>query len=257
MHRLLWVACGLTALAIAALLVWKPAPGSNTTPAETTAGHSTDTPPSTEPGAPAPMVDTDIEGAPPPVPAVATTPGALSVPPTPPGRPGPVPPPDLTKRRPQGSIAETPEQATARKELQAIQEQARRDWLAKRVQAPAPGKPVPEPVLTMGLGRDLNQEGAGVMDDMAVVQSVFTQFRRHYKENPVGENYEITAALVGANSKRISYLAADNAAINERGELCDRWGNPYWFHSQSKDVMEIISRGPDGELHTDDDVKMQ
>ena len=38
------------------------------------------------------------------------------------------------------------------------------------------------------------------------------------------------------------------------GELVDRWGTPYFFHSVSAEKMEIVSAGPDKELWTDDDV---
>jgi len=152
---------------------------------------------------------------------------------------------------------ETAAERQARAQAKASHDAARREWLNSRVTPPAAGKAVPEPVLALDLGRELGQKGLAATEEIEIVQSIFSQFRRHYKENPVGENYEITATLTGANKKKISYLSPDHTSINERGELCDHWGNPFWFHSMSKDVMEVVSAGPDGKLHTDDDVKMQ
>jgi len=82
------------------------------------------------------------------------------------------------------------------------------------------------------------------------------QFRQHFSENPIGANWEITAALTGTNPKRIGYINADHPSINEQGELCDRWGRPFLFHSDSGTEMNIISLGPDGEVNTKDDVRL-
>ena len=43
-------------------------------------------------------------------------------------------------------------------------------------------------------------------------------------------------------------------AINRNGELCDRWGTPFFFHAESAAHMEIRSAGPDKKMWTDDDV---
>ena len=39
-----------------------------------------------------------------------------------------------------------------------------------------------------------------------------------------------------------------------KGELCDRWGRPFFFHQLSGTKMEIRSAGPARQLWTDDDV---
>ena len=38
-------------------------------------------------------------------------------------------------------------------------------------------------------------------------------------------------------------------------EILDRWGKPFFFHVISKNAVEIISAGPDGELFTSDDIR--
>ena len=49
-------------------------------------------------------------------------------------------------------------------------------------------------------------------------------------------------------------IPPDHPAINRRGELCDRWGTPFFFHAESAKQMSIRSAGPDKKMWTDDDV---
>ena len=49
-------------------------------------------------------------------------------------------------------------------------------------------------------------------------------------------------------------LPPDHPAINPNGELCDRWGTPFFFHAESAKKMEIRSAGPDKKMWNDDDV---
>ncbi len=83
---------------------------------------------------------------------------------------------------------------------------------------------------------------------------LLTDFRSHHGGNPVGENDEITAALLGANPKRLGYLNRNSAYIDAGGRLIDRWGTPYFFHAISAERMEVISAGPDLRHHTPDDI---
>ena len=71
----------------------------------------------------------------------------------------------------------------------------------------------------------------------------------------MGDNAEVTAALLGRNPKGIAYLPATGKFMNSQGELIDRWGTPYVFHALSGTRMEIISAGPDRQPYTGDDLK--
>jgi hypothetical protein len=87
------------------------------------------------------------------------------------------------------------------------------------------------------------------------MNGIFIAFRAAlHNGNPVGENSEITAALTGRNKLAFAFIPKDCPAINSKGELCDRWGKPYFFHQISGEKMEIRSAGPDGVLWTADDV---
>ena len=85
------------------------------------------------------------------------------------------------------------------------------------------------------------------------VEQVLFFYRRAFGENPVGQNEDITAALLGANPQSLAFLPHGSAAI-ANGQLVDPWGTPYWFHPLSGQQMEIRSAGPDRELFTPDDV---
>jgi len=106
------------------------------------------------------------------------------------------------------------------------------------------------------VGAGLNAAEGSVQRDLAILQDVFAAWRSNAdgRGNPVGSNREITAALAGQNRWGFAIIPPDHPAINARGELCDRWGSPLFFHQLSGERMEIVSFGPDGERGTEDDV---
>jgi hypothetical protein len=105
------------------------------------------------------------------------------------------------------------------------------------------------------LADGLNSPSGDVRADLRLVDQLFVAYRSALRTgNPIGENAEITAALRGRNKLGFAFIPADNPAINAQGELCDRWGTPYFFHQISGQRMEVRSAGPDHKLWTDDDV---
>jgi hypothetical protein len=104
------------------------------------------------------------------------------------------------------------------------------------------------------LADGLNSAGGNVHTDLRLVNAIFLAYRGALRTgNPVGENSEITAALKGRNRLGFAFIPVDCPAINAKGELCDRWGTPYFFHQLSGEQMEIRSAGPDRRLWTSDD----
>lgn len=71
--------------------------------------------------------------------------------------------------------------------------------------------------------------------------------------NPVGNNAEITAALLGDNPKQVKFDLPGGSTLNAGGELCDPWGTPWFFHQLSSSKTELRSAGPDRAMYTDDD----
>ena len=105
---------------------------------------------------------------------------------------------------------------------------------------------------------DLNLPGGDIRSDMSIVGSMLAAYRSIYpgKGNPVGDNRDIVATLLGGNRNGIIFLRRDNRALNADGELCDRWGTPFFFHAESGTRMEIRSAGPDRVMRTVDDAVM-
>jgi hypothetical protein len=90
-----------------------------------------------------------------------------------------------------------------------------------------------------------------VLDNARVVMH---NYQSAFGENPVGDNAEITAALMGKNPKQINFIREDTGLrVNEKGELLDGYGTPFFFHQISGKLMEIHSAGMDRKLWTFDD----
>ncbi|WP_395738810.1 hypothetical protein [Prosthecobacter sp.] len=115
--------------------------------------------------------------------------------------------------------------------------------------AGAEPKAYPPPISPMAL--DVRKQYA---EELEQVGLMLRDYRTLMHENPVGTNAEIMAALMGGNPKRARLGPPGGEGLNEKGELLDRWGTPYFFHQMSATVMEIHSAGPDRRMWTSDDV---
>jgi hypothetical protein len=91
------------------------------------------------------------------------------------------------------------------------------------------------------------------MIEIDKISLMIRDYRTIAGENPVGTNAEIMAAVMGNNPKQAKLGPPEGMKLNEKGELIDRWGTPYFFHQISRDHMEIRSAGPDKILWTEDD----
>lgn len=102
----------------------------------------------------------------------------------------------------------------------------------------------------------LNASETSPHEDTAVIWELIRVFRHNAKGNPVGDNDEITAQLLGRHprSPAIALINPRSPAIDPQGQLVDRWGTPYFFHALSANHMEIRSAGPDRKMWTADDV---
>jgi LPXTG-motif cell wall-anchored protein len=102
----------------------------------------------------------------------------------------------------------------------------------------------------------LNSPQSDIQADLRVVAEVLDAFRTNFPHegNPVGNNAEITATLTGNNKLHLALIPPKHPAINASGELCDRWGTPFFFHAESGTRMEIRSAGPDKKMWNGDDV---
>jgi hypothetical protein len=122
--------------------------------------------------------------------------------------------------------------------------------------------PVPAitpPVVTGVLPGSVNETPAApgdIAEDLSAVDSAIRSFQAVHGENPVGSNAEITTALFVNNPKQLKLEVPAGSHVNGEGQLCDRWGTPYFFHQVSATEMEIRSAGPDRKMWTGDDSQM-
>jgi hypothetical protein len=90
------------------------------------------------------------------------------------------------------------------------------------------------------------------------LRTVFRSYASMFGGNPVGNNFEITHALLGENPKQAKFLNAESGLrINFKRELVDNWGTALFFHQLSGTEMEIHSAGPDKKMWTADDLVMK
>jgi len=114
----------------------------------------------------------------------------------------------------------------------------------------------PPPAEVSHLADALNSTAGDIRADLRVVLDLVEAFRTNFPKdgNPSGTNAEITAALAGRNKLRLALIPPNHPAINRDGELCDRWGTPFFLHSESATRMEVRSAGPDKKMWTEDDL---
>ncbi len=125
--------------------------------------------------------------------------------------------------------------------------------LRKRTVASPQSRP-PASTEVSTLADRLNAPNGTIQADLRIVADVIDAYRSNFHENPVGTNAEITATLTGRNRLLLALIPPNHPAVNLRGELCDRWSHPFFFHQLSGTRMEVRSAGPDGKLWSDDDV---
>jgi hypothetical protein len=120
---------------------------------------------------------------------------------------------------------------------------------------PPPGQGIVDEPSQLAVG--LNSPTQDAKADLRQINDIFMHYRSAiHGDNPVGDNVDITAVLTGRNALGFAFIPLDCPALNADGELCDRWGTPYFFHQISGQEMGIRSAGPDRQMWTADDVDL-
>ena len=89
----------------------------------------------------------------------------------------------------------------------------------------------------------------------AILLEILRFYRMEFGSFPAGqENSDIMNALTGNNPGKLPVFPLKHPRIDARGNLLDAWGNPFIFHPVSSQHLEVRSKGPDGEIFTDDDI---
>ena len=109
----------------------------------------------------------------------------------------------------------------------------------------------------VALSRQLHRAGSDPFTDVTLLDEILGFYRLIYKTGPGGsENVEVMEKLLGKNERNVVIFPSDHPSLTDEGVLLDRWRTPYFFHNISREIMDITSAGPDGILHTGDDVTL-
>lgn len=118
--------------------------------------------------------------------------------------------------------------------------------------------PVPKPLIdeaNLEKANRLNSPESSPPQDLQIVNDFMELYRKAFGGNPTGLNEDIIAAMTGtAGENQPGRVFPPNSNAIRNGQLVDRWGTPYWFHSVTSTRTEIRSAGPDKNLFTPDDV---
>lgn len=103
--------------------------------------------------------------------------------------------------------------------------------------------------------RLLARDGSPIEDRASLAELVtnYLQAAPAGHRPAMGANEEIAKALTDQDALGEAALPKNHPALIN-GKLVDRWGNPWFFHQEAADVIEVRSSGPDGKLFTPDDV---
>ncbi len=144
----------------------------------------------------------------------------------------------------------------ASRDIEAVTPAIALDANGNQVRLESIPDPTPAPIAAASR-ETLNQPDQEPEADLAFIQDALSTYRTAFQSNPFGgENEEIVAGLTGRNAKGLVVIPPDHPAINDQGQLTDRWGTPYHFHPVSREEMDVTSAGPDRKLFTDDDVRL-
>ncbi len=153
----------------------------------------------------------------------------------------------LTKSAPTPAIAQSTESAT-----ESITPQLAAQPQAPRLSAAPNASVVSDRPRFVAETSAAQHKAAETDPQLLAAASAVRDYRIAFRQNPTGNNAEITRALLGKNSRNIRYLPP-NAQLSEKNELTDRWNQPVFFHQISGTLMEIRSAGPDHKMWTEDD----
>lgn len=90
---------------------------------------------------------------------------------------------------------------------------------------------------------------------MALLMENYLLLVKNADRRPLSANEDWAAALAEPSPGDERYLSGDHPALNQQGQLVDRWGTPLFFHAVGKGRFDVRSAGPDRQLWTDDDLQ--
>jgi hypothetical protein len=129
------------------------------------------------------------------------------------------------------------------------------DEPAGRVPLMTPSPP-PDPVLADTMLADYASDDSSGKKDLNLMVTFLDSVFLLVKQRDTADyatNEDLVLFLQGKNSHQSPFLNQKSRALNDKGQLVDRWGSPLIFHPVSQKLLEIRSAGPDQKAYTEDD----
>jgi hypothetical protein len=87
------------------------------------------------------------------------------------------------------------------------------------------------------------------------IQSACLAYMTEYNRlPPISDNHTLTAALLGDNSRHLTFIFLSKDELNANNEMIDLWRTPLKITSQGASGIQITSAGPDKVFGTADDI---
>jgi hypothetical protein len=123
-------------------------------------------------------------------------------------------------------------------------------------QASTPAVPTNSPP-TLGetILRDYANTNRPPENDLTILAHLMENSRLLVKSpRPLSANEDWAAFLRGQNAAHERFLPDSHVALNEKGQVVDRWHTPLFFHALGGDRYDVRSAGPDQKMWTTDDI---
>jgi hypothetical protein len=89
----------------------------------------------------------------------------------------------------------------------------------------------------------------------AMLQTACLAYLTEYNRLPPSyDNKELTAALLGDNSRHLVFISLAPNQVNSDKEIIDRWGTALRINFLGNNGVQVISAGPDRLFNTPDDI---
>ena len=106
---------------------------------------------------------------------------------------------------------------------------------------------------------DYATENTTLKEDMELLRRLnfsFVTLVKDHAQTPIGCNRDLADALKGKNAYKQRFLPDAHSALNDQGQIIDRYNTPVHIHVKSAGSYEVRSAGPDKKLWTEDDINI-
>lgn len=118
-------------------------------------------------------------------------------------------------------------------------------------------EPPAPPILADRMLRDYGNDNSSPKNDLKLISKLVDSAFLLIKNRDTREyatNEDLVLFLQGQNAYQSTYLGKTSPALNDDGQLIDRWASPLIVHPVSQKILELRSAGPDRKPYTDDDL---